>query len=283
MKQRPLGSQPNAPFVPIVGQGTWRFESASRVDAIRALHRGFELGMVHLDTAELYGRGAVEEIVAEAVAGYRDSVFLASKVQPDHATFAGTLLSCERSLRRLRTDHLDLYLLHWPGEHPLGETLRAMDTLRREGKIRHFGVSNFDVADLESACAMVGAENIACNQLLYHLGERDLEHVLLPVCERLGVAVVGYSPFGSGDFVHEESPAGQVLVDIGRKYFVSGRAIALAFLVRRPSLFTIPKATTLRHVEDNARAGELVLTDDEIARIDAAFPVNAPLSRLPTL
>lgn len=281
MKVRPFGA--TGASLPVVGQGTWRLESAPRPNVIRALHRGIERGLVHVDTAELYGRGAVEELVGEALAGYRDSVFLTSKVVPEHATYAGTLLACERSLRRLRTDHLDLYLLHWRGEHPLEETLRAMATLRQEGKIRHFGVSNFDVADIEEAASIVGAENLACNQVLYHLGERDLEHVLLPVCERLGIPIVGYSPFGSGDFVHPESPEGQVLADIGRKYFVSAHAVALAFLVRRPSLFTIPKALDLSHVEDNARAGELSLTDAEIARIEWAFPLGAPLSRLPTL
>ena len=283
MKLRALGSGVDAPRVPVIGQGTWRYESASRADAVRALHRGFELGLVHVDTAELYGRGAVEDIVAEAIAGYRDAVFLASKVQAEHATYAGTLLACERSLRRLRTDHLDLYLLHAPSEHPLEETLRAMETLKREGRIRHFGVSNFDVAELEQACALVGPGNVACNQVLYHLGERDLEHVLLPVCERLGVAIVGYSPFASGDFVDEASPEGLVLADIGRKYFVSAHAVALAFLVRRPSLFAIPKAIELRHVDDNARAGGLSLTAGEVARIEQAFPQGAPLSRLPTL
>jgi len=281
MKVRPFGA--TGASLPVVGQGTWRLESAPRANVVRALHRGIEQGMVHVDTAELYGRGAVEEIVGEALAGYRESVFLASKVMPEHATFAGTLLACERSLRRLRTDHLDLYLLHWRGEHPLEETFRAMMTLRQEGKIRHFGVSNFDVSDIEEAASIVGAENIACNQVLYHLGERDLEHVLLPVCERLGIPIVGYSPFGSGDFVHPESPAGQVLTDIGRKYFVSAYAVALAFLVRRSSLFTIPKAIALAHVDDNARASELTLTEAEVTRIDWAFPLGAPLSRLPTL
>ncbi|MBL9111899.1 MAG: aldo/keto reductase [Myxococcales bacterium] len=281
MKERPLGRTGRR--LPIVGQGTWRLESESRAEAVRALQRGIELGLTHIDTAELFGRGAVEELVGEAIAGYRGSVFLSSKVVPDHATYAGTLLACERSLRRLRTDRLDLYLVQRPSEHPLEETMRAMETLKHEGKILHYGVSNFDVADLEHACALVGAENVACNQVLYHLGERDIEHVLLPVCERLGVSVVGYSPFGSGDFPDPASPEGRVLVDIGRKYFVGPRAVALAFLVRRDSLFAIPKATTPAHVDDNARAGALELTPYEIERIDTTFGLGPPRSHLPTV
>lgn len=280
MRRGPLGR--TGALLPVIGQGTWRLESASRAEAVRALHQGFSLGLTHVDTAELYGRGAVEELVGEAIVGHRDRVFLTSKVQPEHATFAGTLLACERSLRRLRTDHLDLYLLHRRGEHPLEDTLRALDTLRQEGKIRHYGVSNFDVTDIEEACQIAGPGNIACNQVLYHLEERDLEHVLLPVCERLGVAVIGYSPFASGDFVDPRSAGAAVLRELAERYFVSPRAIALAYLVRRPSLFSIPKAITPEHVEDNARAGSLTLTEDDIARIEWEFPLEAPRSSLPT-
>lgn len=281
MQKRHFG--PLEALVPVVGQGTWQMERDDPREVVRALRRGIELGMTHVDTAELYGAGVVEELVGDAIAGVRDRVFLASKVRPEHATYAGTILACERSLQRLRTDHLDLYLLHWRGALPLEDTLRAMTTLRDEGKIRAFGVSNFDVADLEAALELVGERQIACNQVLYHLGERDIEHVLLPVCERLGVSVVGYSPFGSGDFPDPASPEGRVLVDIGRKYFVGPRAVALAFLVRRDSLFAIPKATTPAHVDDNARAGALELTPYEIERIDATFGLGPPRSHLPTV
>ena len=214
MQKRHFG--PLEALVPVVGQGTWQMERDDPREVVRALRRGIELGMTHVDTAELYGAGVVEELVGDAIAGVRDRVFLASKVRPEHATYAGTILACERSLQRLRTDHLDLYLLHWRGALPLEDTLRAMTTLRDEGKIRAFGVSNFDVADLEAALELVGERQIACNQVLYHLGERDIEHVLLPFCERHHIAVVGYSPFGSGQFAEAGSWRRSVLERVGR-------------------------------------------------------------------
>lgn len=280
MRRRALGR--SGATLPVIGQGTWRLEAAPRASAVRALQRGFELGMTHLDTAEVYGRGVVEEIVGEAIAGRRAEVFLTSKVQPDHATYAGVILACERSLQRLRTDHLDLYLLHRPSEIPFTMTLRALQTLRHEGKIRHIGVSNFDVAELEEACALAAPGEIVVNELLYHLGERDIEHVLLPMCERLGVAVVGSSPFASGEFVRPTAESAEVLSDIAADHGVSVRAVALAFLVRRDSLFTIPKAATLAHVEENAAAGSLTLSERELVELEFAFPLSAPRSRLPT-
>lgn len=281
MKRRALGQ--SGATLPVIGQGTWRLEASPRGDAVRALRRGFELGMTHIDTAEVYGRGVVEEIVGEAIAGRRTEVFVTSKVQADHATYAGVVLACERSLRRLRTDHIDLYLLHRPSEIPFTMTLRALQTLRREGKIRHIGVSNFDIAELEEACALAEPGEIVANQLLYHLGERDIEHVLLPMCERLGVAVVGASPFASGELVAPSAESAAVLADIAADHRVSPRAVALAFLVRRGSLFTIPKATTLAHVEENAAAGQITLSEREIVELDLAFPLGAPRSRLPTV
>lgn len=279
MQKRHFG--PLEALVPVVGQGTWQMERDDSRDVVRALRRGIELGMTHVDTAELYGAGVVEELVGDAIAGVRDQVFLASKVRPEHATYAGTILACERSLQRLRTDHLDLYLLHWRGALPLEDTLRAMTTLRDEGKIRAFGVSNFDVADLEAAIELVGERQIVCNQVLYHLGERDIEHVLLPFCERHHIAVVGYSPFGSGQFAETGSWRRSVLERVGRAHQATAHAVALRFLVRRPALFAIPKASSLAHVESNADAGDLVLSEAEVAEIAAAFPVGEPRSRLP--
>lgn len=279
MQKRHFG--PLETLVPVVGQGTWQMEKDDPTAAVRALRRGIDLGMTHVDTAELYGAGLVEELVGRAIEGVRDRVFLASKVQPEHATYAGTVLACERSLERLGTDHLDLYLLHWRGALPLEDTLRAMTTLRDEGKIRAFGVSNFDVADLEQALEIVGEGQIACNQVLYHLGERDVEHVLLPFCERHRIAVVGYSPFGSGDFPELGSWERAVLEKVARAHGATAHAVALRFLVRRPALFAIPKAASLAHVDANADAGDLVLSDAEVAEIGAAFGLAEPRSRLP--
>lgn len=267
--------------MPVVGLGTWHMESDDRESAIRAIRRAIELGMTHLDTAELYGHGAVEELVGEAIAGYRADVFLASKIRPEQATFAGTLLACEKSLRRLRTDRLDLYLLHWPGTQPLEETFRAFETLERDGKIRAWGVSNFDVADLEQAIAITGPGRIACNQVLYNLQERDAEHVLQTFCERNGIAFVAYSPLGAGHFPRPGSWRGDVLATIARAHGVTARAVALAFLSRRPSAFVIPKTSHAEHVDELAKAGDLVLAPNEVETIAAAFPLDPPKSRLP--
>lgn len=267
--------------VPVIGLGTWQMESNDRESAILAIHRAIERGLVHIDTAEIYGRGAVEELVGEAIAGYRGDVFLASKIHPDHATYAGTLLACEKSLRRLRTDRLDLYLLHWRGTQPLEETFRAFEELKKEGKILAWGLSNFDVADVEHAIDAAGAGVIACNQVLYNLSERDAEHVLQPVCERHNIAFVGYSPLGSGQFPSVGSWRGDVLAGIGAAHGVSGRAVALAFLARRPSAFVIPKSARADHVDDIARAGDIVLSRAEIDTIISAFPLGPPKSKMP--
>jgi diketogulonate reductase-like aldo/keto reductase len=245
-----------------------------RRGAVAALRRGLDLGLVHIDTAEMYGDGTVEEIVGEAVAGRRDDVFLVSKVWPDHASPEGTRRACERSLLRLRTDRLDCYLLHWPGPHPLAGTIAAFEELERGGKIRSWGVSNFDEDELEDAVRIAGAGRVACNQVPYHLEERTVERAVLPACERHGIAVVGYSPFGAGRF--REHP---VLDAIARARGTTPRQVALAFLVRHPATFTIPKAARIAHVEENAAAGALALTEDEVRRIDAACPAVRPPRR----
>jgi diketogulonate reductase-like aldo/keto reductase len=276
MEKRVFGSTGLA--VPVLGQGTWQMEDDDRASAVRSLQVGLDLGMAHVDTAELYGYGEVEELVAEALAGRRDEVFLVSKVMPNNATYEGTLKACERSLRRLKTDRLDCYLLHWPGPHPLEDTLRAFERLREDGKIRSWGVSNFDVDDLEEALALAGPGRMACNQVLYHLRERHIEHRVLPWCERHGVAVVGYSPFGSGDFPEPGSADGRVLAEVARAHGATPRQVALAFLVRRRSLFAIPKASRPAHTEDNAAAARLRLTAEDLARLEDAFPPG-PLQR----
>jgi diketogulonate reductase-like aldo/keto reductase len=269
--------------VPVIGQGTWQIDHGARGKAIAALRRGLDLGMTHIDTAEMYGDA--EAIVGEAIAGRRDDVFLVSKVLPEHASRRGTLTACTRSLGQLRTDRLDCYLLHWRGRVPLAETFAAFEQLRAEGKIRSWGVSNFDVSDLEETRAIVGDDQLrlACNQVLYHLRERAIEHAVLPWCEAHGVAVVGYSPFGHGSFPGPSTKGGRVLQEIADAHRATPRQIALRFLARRPSLFAIPKASSVGHAEENAGAGELHLGAAELARIDEAFPLGRPPRELPAL
>ncbi len=258
--------------VPVIGQGTWFFERAREKDAIAALEAGIEAGMTHIDTAELYGSGRVEEIVGRAIAGRRDDVFLVSKVLPAHASYEGTIEACHGSLERLGTDHLDLYLLHWRGGTPLAETFRAFDELVSAGRISAYGVSNFDVDDLDEAVAVAGEGRIACNQVLYHLGERTIEHGVAPWCRDRGVAVVAYSPLGSGRFPGPRSNGGKVLARIAAERGVSPYSVALAFLMRQSGAFVIPKAAAVEHVLDNAAAADLDLTDGEMRALDAAFP-----------
>jgi diketogulonate reductase-like aldo/keto reductase len=281
MERRPFG--PTKREVSVIGQGTWQMENDDRVSAIAALRRGLDLGMTHIDTAEMYGSGTVEELVAEAIAGRRDEVFLVSKVLPGNASRRGTVTACERSLARLKTDRLDCYLLHWPGQHPLEDTIAAFEQLQREGKISAWGVSNFDVSDLEAAWKIAGEGRVVCNQVLYHLGQRAIEHAVIPWCEKHGVAVVAYSPFGSGRFPGGRSARGRVLEDIAAAHDAPARQVALRFLVRRPSLFAIPKAASPEHAADNAGAGELLLSEAELTRINQAFPRGRRPRQLPML
>jgi diketogulonate reductase-like aldo/keto reductase len=273
----------NKQEVSVIGQGTWNMEKDDRASAIAALRRGLDLGMNHIDTAEMYGAGAAEEIVAEAIAGRRDEVFLVSKVLPENASRKGTVAACEGSLARLRTDRLDCYLLHWRGQYHLEDTFAAFDQLVREGKILSWGVSNFDEPDLEEAWEFEDFGRPVCNQVLYHLKERAIEHAVIPWCEQHGVAVVAYSPFGQGDFPSAGSRAGRVLQEIADARSATPRQVALRFLVRRPSLFAIPKASSPAHVAENAGAGDLRLTEDELARIDEAFLLGPRPRELPTL
>jgi diketogulonate reductase-like aldo/keto reductase len=209
-------------------------------------------------------------------------VFLVSKVLPHNASRKGTLAACERSLARLRTDRIDCYLLHWRGQHPLEDTIASFEQLCEEGKIRAWGVSNFDESDLEEARKIAGAGRIACNQVLYHLQERAIEHAVIPWCERHHVAVVAYSPFGHGGFPGPRSAGGQVLQQIADTHRATARQVALSFLTRRSALFAIPKAADAEHAAENAAAGDLRLTESEIERIEAAFPLGCSRS-LPTL
>jgi diketogulonate reductase-like aldo/keto reductase len=270
--------------VAVIGQGTWNVEqSRDRAAAIEAMRRGLDLGMTHIDTAEMYGSGASEQLIAEVIAGRRDELFLVSKVLPQNASRSGTAAACEKSLARLRTDRLDCYLLHWRGSHPLADTIAALEQLQRAGKILSWGVSNFDESDLEEAYNIAGEGRIACNQVLYHVQERAIEHAVVPWCEQHGVAVVAYSPFGQQDFPRPKSEGGRVLDEIAKKHGATARQVALRFLVRRASVFAIPKASNTAHVEENAGAGDLVLTNDDVRRIDAAFPRGPRPRSLPML
>jgi len=278
MRKRAFGSGTAA--VAVIGQGTWYIHSAGRASAVAALRRGLDAGMTHIDTAEMYD--GAEELVGEAIAGRRDEVFLVSKVLPSNASRAGTKRACERSLARLKTDRLDCYLLHWRGQYPLEETVAAFEALREEGKILSWGVSNFDVDDLEALDA-VAPGGAVCNQVLYHLQERAIEHAVLPWCEAHNVALVAYSPFGHDDFPAPQSRGGRVLAAIAAAHGASPRQVALAFLTRQAPLFAIPKAADPRHAEDNAAAGDVALTADEIAAIDAAFPRGPRPRSLPMI
>jgi diketogulonate reductase-like aldo/keto reductase len=279
MRQHQFGSR--GPQAPVIGQGTWYIDSGDRATAVAALRRGVDLGMTHIDTAEMYGDA--ELVVAEAIAGRRDDIFLVSKVLPSNASRRGTITACDRSLKRLRTDRLDCYLLHWRGSVPLAETVAAFDDLVSAGKIRSWGVSNFDADDLSEMLAVAGGGKIACNQVLYHLQERAIEHAVIPWCEQHGVAVVAYSPFGHNDFPSPRSSPGQVLQAIAEAHRATPRQVALSFLTRRPSLFAIPKASMPDHAADNAAAGDLTLGDDEIAALDRAFPRGPRPRGLPML
>jgi diketogulonate reductase-like aldo/keto reductase len=270
--------------VAVVGQGSWRSDESSAQEAAAALRRGLDLGMTHIDTAEMYGSGAAERIIAAAIAGRREEVFLVSKVLPSHARKRAAIAACESSLQRLKTDRLDCYLLHWPSQYPLEETIEAFETLKSSGKILSWGVSNFDVDDLDRVAAIAGEGHPACNQVLYHLGERAIEHRVLPWCREHGVAVVAYTPFGQSPELFDSSTRhGRVLHEIAAAHAATARQVALAFLLRHPDTFVIPKSSDLKHVEENASAASVDLTAAEIARVAATFPLGKPPRSLPMI
>ncbi len=282
MKCRQFGSSSRP--VSEIGQGTWNIEHRAIDTAVAALRRGIDLGMTHIDTAEMYGSGMAERLIAKTIAGRRDEIFLVSKVLPSNASRKGVMQACEASLARLNTDRLDCYLLHWRGTHPLRETVAAFEQLIRDGKILSWGVSNFDANDLAEVYSLSESYPPTCNQVLYHLGERAIEHAVIPWCATHGMAVVAYSPFGSqSGFPAPRSPGGRVLQQIADLHGVSSRQVALRFLLRTSSVFAIPKASTPEHVVDNAKASALELSSAEVARIDAAFPRGARPRSLPMI
>jgi diketogulonate reductase-like aldo/keto reductase len=257
--------------LPMVGQGTWMIEKDPRRQAVEALVLGIELGMTLIDTAEMYGDGLAEQIVGEAIRGRREQVFVVSKVLPSNASYDGTRRACERSLKRLGIDRLDLYLLHWPGRYPISETMRALESLVRDGAARYIGVSNFDVDELSGAQAALRNERLACNQVLYNLDNRGIERRLIPYCVEQGIAVMGYSPFGHGRFPNPRGKGGRVLRDIAERRGKTPRQVVLSFLTRCGT-FAIPKSGDPNHVRENAGALGWRLSDDEIQAIAQAFP-----------
>ncbi len=260
--------------LPTIGQGTWDMpETGTRAqEARRALRRGIELGMTHIDTAEMYGSGRVEELIGDALRGVsRDRYFIATKVLPANASYRGTLAAAEHSIARLRCEHLDLLLLHWPGTHPLEDTMRAFDDLVKEGKVRFVGVSNFEADEMLQAQTHLRAP-LACNQVLYHLNERGIEHRLVPLAREHGIAIVAYTPFGRGRFLRSGRPSRELLERVARKHGATVHQVALAFLTRQAHAFAIPKAASVAHAEENAAAGAIELEPADLAAIDAAFP-----------
>ncbi len=283
MRSRPFGW--TGVQVPLIGQGTWMIEGSSEAErrGIQALRAGMDLGLTHIDTAEMYGSGRAEEIAGKAIAGRRDEVFLVSKVLPSNASYEGTLRACEESLKRLGTDRLDLYLLHWESEYPIGETMRAMEKLIDAGQIRFAGVSNFDVAEVQAAQEAMHHHKLASNQVLYHLGERGIERKLIPYCQEQGIAVVGYTPFGRAKFPRADSPGGRVLESIATRHGRTVRQVILNFLTRLEGTFTIPKASNAEHTRENAGGAGWRLEVEDILAIDQAFPVpsrDVPLAML---
>jgi diketogulonate reductase-like aldo/keto reductase len=255
--------------VPVLGLGTWRMgeRKAERAAEVAAIRLGLDLGVRLIDTAEMYGEGGAEEMLSEAIAGRRDGIFLVSKVYPHNASRKGAVAACERSLRRLKTDRLDLYLLHWRGSVPLAETVEAFETLRKNGKIRQWGVSNFDTSDMEELEGVAGGRNCASNQVLYHLGSRGIEWSLLSKCQKAKVMVMAYSPLGQGPILRK--PA---LKKVADKHGVDPAAAALAWVLRHPGVITIPKAVKPEHLRANMKALEVKLDAEDLKELDAAFP-----------
>jgi diketogulonate reductase-like aldo/keto reductase len=262
-------SLPSGQLVPAFGLGTWRMgeRATERNSELAALRLGLDLGVSVIDTAEMYGDGGAESIVGAAVAGRRDDVFIVSKLYPHHASAKGTVTACERSLKRLATDRIDLYLLHWRGGTPLAETVEAFARLQRDGKIRHWGVSNFDVDDLDELSDVAGGQGCAANQVLYHLGARGIEFDLLPDLAARKIPVMAYSPLGQGPLLNAP-----VVQAIAARHGVTPSAVALAWVLRQPNVMAIPKSVKPDHVRANLAALSLTLLPIDLAELDAAFP-----------
>jgi diketogulonate reductase-like aldo/keto reductase len=259
---------PGGETVPALGQGTWYMgerKTAARAEA-DALRLGIDLGMTLIDTAEMYADGGAEEVVALAAAGQRDKLFIVSKVYPHNASRLGVPAACGRSLKRLKTDRIDLYLLHWRGGHPLAETVAAFEKLKAEGKIRHWGVSNLDTDDMEELAGVPNGQACAANQVLYHPGSRGIEYDLLPWCADRGTAVMVYSPLGHSA---QRLLASKALTAVAQRHGATPAQVAIAWGMRHPNVISIPKAANPAHVRDNAKAADITLTPEDLATIDA--------------
>ncbi|HEX8913566.1 MAG TPA: aldo/keto reductase [Humisphaera sp.] len=258
--------------VPVLGQGTWRFgeKPARRAEEIESLRHGLDLGLTLVDTAEMYGDGAAEDLIGEAIDGRRDEVFLVSKVLPHHATFDGTVAACRASRRRLRTERIDLYLLHWRGDVPLAETVAALEAPKVEGAIRHWGVSNFDLGDMEDLVAVEGGRNVETDQVLYNLSRRGIEHDLVPWADEGDMPLMAYSPIEQGRLL--DAPA---LAEVAGRHRATPAQVALAWVLRREGVIAIPKAASPAHVDENRAALDLRLSDRDVALLDRAYPPPA--------
>ena len=258
---------PSGRSVPSLGLGTWHMgeKKADRAREIAALKAGIDLGLTLIDTAEMYGNGGAEEVVAEAIAGARDTIFIVSKVLPHNASRNGTIDACERSLRRLKTDRIDLYLLHWRGSYPLADTVAAFERLKREGKIGDWGVSNFDVDDMVELTRT--SDQCAANQVLYHLGSRGIEWQLLPESQRAEIPIMAYCPLGQGGLIGHP-----VIVQLSHKHAAPPAAIALAFLLAQPGVVAIPKSSRAEHVREFAMVKEVKLDATDVAMLNREFP-----------
>ena len=268
---------PDGKRVPALGQGTWRMgeKKKAHADEVAALRLGIDLGMTLIDTAEMYGEGGAEKVVADAIAGQRDRVFVVTKVYPHNASRTELPKACERSLKRLRIDAIDLYLLHWRGDVPLVETVEAFEKLRSEGKIRRWGVSNFDVEDMEELLATEDDSSCATNQVLYNLENRETEFDLLPWSQRNKIPIMAYSPVGHGRGLLNNA----TLKKIAKRHNATPTQIALAWVLRQPGVIAIPKASNEAHVRENAQSTDLELTKGDLTEIDRAFP--PPKSKQP--
>jgi diketogulonate reductase-like aldo/keto reductase len=260
--------------VAALGQGTWELERGDGSEAVKAIQLGLDLGMTLIDTAEMYGEGRVEEIVSEAIKGRREEVFLVTKAYPWHGTRSGLADAAQRSLKRLKTDRIDLYLLHWRGDVPLTETVEGMEALRQKGQIRGWGVSNFDVADMEELISSPRGDAVQTNQVLYNLAKRGIEWDLLPWCRERGIPIMAYSPFDQGPLLRKKA-----LAEVSRRHEVSPATVALAWILRHKDMIVIPKAAKLDHVRANHAALQLKLTQQDFADLDTAFaPPEGPKS-----
>jgi diketogulonate reductase-like aldo/keto reductase len=255
--------------VPVLGLGTWRMgeRKSERAAEVAAIKLGLDLGIRLVDTAEMYGEGGAEEMLAEALVGRRDEIFLVSKVYPHNASRKGVVAACERSLARLKTDRLDLYLLHWRGSVPLAETVEGFETLKKSGKIRQWGVSNLDASDMNELAGVPNGKNCASNQVLYHLDSRGIEWALLPQCQKAEIMVMAYSPLGQGPLLRKSA-----LKKVAGKHGADPAAVALAWVLRHPGVITIPKAVKPDHVRANLKALEMKLDAEDFKALDAAFP-----------